>query len=258
MFTTHFFFFFFFENSHIYPLLFIIFSFEFYSINTNSIAEINTDPNNLNTQSDLKETPPQKRFRIEEDPECKAKEYYVTSKQLITQFHVEKLHNAFVPNVNGNFDNSEATDEPTIVQEMPDSNDIIIIDDSDEKNKSDSDQKAEEDGNCSNETEVIDDLKPHITEQSIGLYDRVVPLCNHLIMDSLPKNLSDIKINVNESDEVELHIFVSKIKSDAEASVIKTDFLIETEPLPNGLLHFTSPNVLLLLNLILSISYSSF
>lgn len=205
-----------------------------HSRNTNSIAETNTDPNNLNTQSDLNETPPQKRFRIEEDPECKAKEYYVTSKQLITQFHVEKLHKAFIPNVNGNWDNAEATDEPTIVQELPESNDAIIIDDSDEKAKSDSDQKAEVDGDGPNEMDVIDDLRPHITEQSIGLYDRVVPLCNHLIMDSLPKNLSNIKINVNESDEVELHIFVSKIKSDAEASVIKTDSLIETEPVPNG------------------------
>lgn len=195
---------------------------------------MNTDPNNLNTQSDLNETPPQKRFRIDEDPECKAKEYYVTSKQLITQFHVEKLHNAFVPNVNGNWDNADTRDNLTIVQELPESNDVIIIDDSEEKIKSDSDQKAEENDDYSNETEAIDDLRPYITEQSIGLYDRVVPLCNHLIMDRLPKSLSNTKINVNKSDEVELHIFVSKIKSDAEASVIKTDTLIEAEPVPNG------------------------
>lgn len=196
---------------------------------------MNTDPNNLNTQSDLNETPPQKRFRIEEDPECKANEYYVTSKQLITKFHVEKLHKAFIPNVNGTWDNNaEVTNEPNIVQELPESNDVIIIDDSDEKTKPDSDQKAEVDGDCSNETEVIDDLRPHITEQSIGLYDRVVPLCNHLTMDPLPKNLSDIKIKVNESDEVELHIFVSNIKSDAKSSDIKMDSSIETEPVPNG------------------------
>lgn len=43
-------------------------------------------------------------YRIEEDEHCKAKEYYVTSKELVTDFHINVLHNMYVPNVNGNWD----------------------------------------------------------------------------------------------------------------------------------------------------------
>ncbi|KAJ6641243.1 Mediator of RNA polymerase II transcription subunit 26, partial [Pseudolycoriella hygida] len=38
-----------------------------------------------------------------EDPHCRAKHHYITSKNFITQFHVDTLHNNFIPNVNGNW-----------------------------------------------------------------------------------------------------------------------------------------------------------
>lgn len=59
--------------------------------------------NNSYAQNDLSAVPPHKQFRIEEDVNCKAKALYVTSKQSITQFHIEKLHDLYIPNINGNW-----------------------------------------------------------------------------------------------------------------------------------------------------------
>lgn len=53
-------------------------------------------------------TPALPRFRIIEDPACLAAEYYVTQKQDVCEEHLTALHNAYVPNVNGNWDTASA------------------------------------------------------------------------------------------------------------------------------------------------------
>lgn len=95
-------------------------------------------------------------FMIEEDPNCQAKEAYVTKKTAITKYHIEHLHNFCIPNINGNWDQISS--------------------------------------NKCNDNVKIDPL---------GLYERVVPLCNHITMDSIPKNLKDINLNINEHREAE-------------------------------------------------------
>lgn len=42
-------------------------------------------------------------YEVREDPLCPAKAYFITSKSCITQYHVDTLHNYFIPNVNGNW-----------------------------------------------------------------------------------------------------------------------------------------------------------
>lgn len=89
-----------------------------YSTTNASLAELPSNQANGshygNAQNDLMEpssaspVPPEQPaaelYRIEEDEHCKAKEYYVTSKQLVTDFHIDALHNMYVPNINGNWD----------------------------------------------------------------------------------------------------------------------------------------------------------
>lgn len=44
------------------------------------------------------------RFEVLEDPQCAARQHFVDNKNRITAFHVAELHNAYVANVNGNWD----------------------------------------------------------------------------------------------------------------------------------------------------------
>lgn len=48
------------------------------------------------------------RFEVREDSLCPAKAYFITSKNCVTQYHVDTLHNSFIPNVNGNWSVSES------------------------------------------------------------------------------------------------------------------------------------------------------
>lgn len=42
-------------------------------------------------------------FEVVEDALCPAKAHFITNKNLVTQYHVDMLHNCFIPNVNGNW-----------------------------------------------------------------------------------------------------------------------------------------------------------
>lgn len=48
------------------------------------------------------------RFEVREDALCPAKAFFITSKDCVTQYHVDTLHNSFIPNVNGNWSVSES------------------------------------------------------------------------------------------------------------------------------------------------------
>lgn len=123
---------------------------------TVDIAEDTPDQSQL--QNDLISLP---QITIEEDPDCKAKHVYGTTRMTVTNYHIENLHNACIPNVNGNWDNSTAMDSiPSIDQ-----------------------------GNQNHSSTLIDKIK------SLGLYERVVPLCNHISMDAIPKNLRHINFS---------------------------------------------------------------
>ena len=194
--------------------------------------------------------PPQPRFRIEEDVNCKAKQLYITSKQLITVFHIEKLHTSYIPNVNGNWD--DAKDEESSVKLEPADEkptQMICDNDDDQRVQSNSETIADSTavttattnvGEAENELESTEtkldeedmelfEMEPRITEASIGLYERVVPLCNHLIMDRLPKNLSHINLDFGPSDEVEPHIFLASITVKKEVITDETPSL-PTQP----------------------------
>lgn len=224
---------------------------QFCSVNVNSAVDsiesksMKTDSNNLNVQSDLTEMPPYKRFRIEEDPNCEAMYAYVTSKQLITQYHVQKLHSTFVPNVNGNWDDACETDESikietTIKSEEQESEKLTSDEPAiDEPAKLAAEQIDTAHDCLEDEADEILDFGPRITEASIGLYDRVVPLCNHINMDRLPKNLSDIEIKTDQSDEVDLHIFIANIRSNTdEANIQNEQSTGEFEKMSDGELNF--------------------
>ncbi|XP_037043283.1 mediator of RNA polymerase II transcription subunit 26 [Bradysia coprophila] len=43
------------------------------------------------------------RFEVVEDALCPAKAHFITSKNCVTRYHVDTLHNCFIPNVNGNW-----------------------------------------------------------------------------------------------------------------------------------------------------------
>lgn len=116
------------------------------------------------------EMPPLRRFDVHEDPECAAREFYVTTKTSVTAFHIDLLHNSFVPNVNGNWNECES--DPVKEEAVSSEKAALAIDCSD--------QIGEE------------EFDAHITEANVGLYERVVPLCNHLVADRLPKNLRNI------------------------------------------------------------------
>lgn len=204
------------------------------------------EPKALNATVDLNAMALQSRFRIEEDPDCKAKQLYITSKQSITEFHIEKLHTSYIPNINGNWDDAK-NDEVSTATEATTSTTAAAAGDSqtaDGCGENPSQMQCDDaeptarskDGMESTTTmvqqqgeeieateELLKDVtsEPRITEATIGLYDRVVPLCNHLNMDRLPKNLSHINLDFGPDDEIEPHIFIASIQVKKE--VITTD-----------------------------------
>ncbi|XP_011195011.2 mediator of RNA polymerase II transcription subunit 26 isoform X1 [Zeugodacus cucurbitae] len=48
-------------------------------------------------------------YEVEEDPHCVAKERFDLQTQKITKFHIDALHNCYIPHVNGNWDDSNYT-----------------------------------------------------------------------------------------------------------------------------------------------------
>ncbi|XP_055313175.1 serine-rich adhesin for platelets-like isoform X2 [Sitodiplosis mosellana] len=182
--------------------------------------------------------PPQPRFRIEEDVNCKAKQLYITTKQLITEFHIEKLHTSYIPNVNGNWDDAKCEESSVKLRPADEKPTQMICDnDAEQAVQSDSETIAQttttiaEPDNGPQPTETKTDeedielleMEPRITEASIGLYERVVPLCNHLILDRLPKNLNHINLDFGPSDEVEPHIFLASITVKKEVIAEETE-----------------------------------
>lgn len=63
----------------------------------------------------------------------------------------------------------------------------------------------------------------HLTEVDLGLYERVVPLCNHLVMDRLPKNLKISKIDSSETDEMDADVFIANITKKDESVDVDVD-----------------------------------
>lgn len=51
------------------------------------------------------------RFEVREDPLCPAKAHWLTSKNCVTRYHVDTVHNCFIPNVNGNWSVIESSSD---------------------------------------------------------------------------------------------------------------------------------------------------
>ncbi|XP_031640332.1 putative uncharacterized protein DDB_G0282133 isoform X2 [Contarinia nasturtii] len=195
--------------------------------NTNVIPSktMQEEPKALN--ADLNAIEPQPRFRVEEDVNCNAKQLYITSKQSITEYHIKNLHTSYIPNINGNWDDAKGEEDSMQPQTKIGCDDVnlmqTICGDEEQTAQKNIESTMEttihdQDGQASKETtlEREDDkeefeMEPRITEISIGLYERVVPLCNYLTIDQLPKNLSHTSLNFGPSDEVEPHIFLANI-----------------------------------------------
>lgn len=82
----------------------------------NQIANTDKSTTNIGEQSVPSLPPPPipvnepticQRFEVREDPLCPAKAYFLTSKNCVTRYHVDTLHNCFIPNVNGNWSVTE-------------------------------------------------------------------------------------------------------------------------------------------------------
>lgn len=99
------------------------------------------------------------QYAIEEDLDCLAKQTYVTSRMSITKFHIEHLHNSCIPNVNGNWDHDLLSN--TKIEDM----------------------------SIGGPSDNSSDYK-----LPTNLYEHVVPRCNYLTMDSIPKNLKYLNL----------------------------------------------------------------
>lgn len=189
----------------------------------------------LNAPIDLNQFAFQSRFRVEEDIDCKAKQLYITSKQLITEYHVEKLHTSYIPNINGNWDDSKAEDDSSVNMningcENDEKPSQMICDEEDpssirtniETSTATTSSIDDIKKSLNLEPDEVFEIESRLTEASIGLYDRVVPLCNHINMDRLPKNLSCANLDFDLDDEVEPHIFIASIQVKKEAEIEPT------------------------------------
>ena len=109
--------------------------------------------------------PPIVKWECDEDPDCPARLHF-NKFTAINDFHVRALHDKFIPTVNGNWNglSKDALAEP-------------------EPNKYE--LKYEH---------------PDIRYEHHGLWKRVVPSYNHLIMEKLPKTFSQLNGNYNNDD----------------------------------------------------------
>lgn len=188
------------------------------------------------------------QYRVDEDEHCQAKDYYVTSKQLVTDFHINVLHKMYVPNVNGNWDHRSKWifPMPLTIQHMqsvthrlltliyacasirylncavePQSEDSSVsVKPAEPKRVRGTKPKARSrqpgasnkltcDGGDDECSDASDeDL---LTEVEMGLHERVVPLCNYRIMDRLPKSLKASDVQFSDSDELDVATFLRSI-----------------------------------------------
>lgn len=175
---------------------------------------------------------PLKQYRIVEDELCKAKEFYVTSKQSITEYHIDHLHNSCIPNVNGNWDDADCevaktikleSDKETSTVDKTIETKIITATNVDCEVKNEPSEDVAVAIQSDDVLAILTDLEkceqePRITEASVGLYERVVPLCNHIVMDRLLKNVRNVNLDFAPSDEVNVDEFMASIatKNDDE------------------------------------------
>lgn len=103
------------------------------------------------------------RFVVVEDEQCEARRHLDRSN--ITEFHLRELHNRWVPGVNGNWEHVR---------------------------------------DHHNEVELCDGTisSPSVAKKHIepDLYERVVPACNHICEDEIPKNLRHIRFQPEHYD----------------------------------------------------------
>lgn len=223
-----------------------------------------------NAQNDLTgqpEQPPIEIFRVIEDPECKAKEHYETSKEkYVTDFHVEMLHTAYIPNVNGNWDHKSKwitalfsfdslrgniiyslcfvlclywwiTVEP-VAKSVPVPKPLSEKPKKKRITRKTGTGPVASDAGASDVDDYDSDLSDDeiIAELNAGLYERVVPLCNYRIKDPLPKSLKLGDVHFSD-DEMDLNTFLCSIgmnpqKSREEES--NNDEQMECEPIDEG------------------------
>lgn len=192
---------------------------------------------------DLNQFAFQSRFRVEEDVDCKAKQLYITSKQLITEYHVEKLHTSYIPNINGNWDDAKAEDDSSVNMKMNgcendeklsqmicDEEDLSSIRTNIETSTATTSPIEDIKKELNVEADEVFEIESRYTEASIGLYDRVVPLCNHINIDRLPKNLSCANLGFDLDDEVEPHVFIASIQVKKEAEIEPTTTSLSSMP----------------------------
>lgn len=121
----------------------------------------------IDNQTEFK-PPPIVKWECDEDPECPARLHF-NKFTAINDFHVRALHDKFIPTVNGNWNgltkDALAEPEPNIYE-----------------------LKYEH---------------PDIRYAHHGLWKRVVPSYNHLIMEKLPKTFSQSSDNSNECIEID-------------------------------------------------------
>lgn len=107
------------------------------------------------------------------DPNCPAMKYYETNRNQVTNFHVEALHNYFIPNVNGNW------------------NQVKKIDVKNELNTTENTDKTEGSAVIKVENMVTEDDDQVTVETA----NSVVPRYNFLRFDKIPKQFSDFHFN---------------------------------------------------------------
>lgn len=174
----------------------------------------------------------------------------MTSKQLVTDFHINVLHKMYVPNVNGNWDHRSkwiiffasyqstntkryASIAHTNIRMRASIRYLYCAVESQSEDPSAAGKPAEpkrvrgtkpkvrsrqpgaskqltydggDDDECSDASD--EDL---LTEVEMGLYERVVPLCNYRVMDRLPKSLKPSDVQFSDSDELDVATFLRSI-----------------------------------------------
>lgn len=197
--------------------------------NANVNLSMQEEPKPLNSDLNAVEPPP--RFRVEEDENCTAKKLYITSKQSITEYHIKNLHTSYIPNINGNWDEDKGDDESIKPETAIGCDEEQIAQTNIESTTMETTAPTTSDEINPDDEEDFE-IEPRITEASVGLYERVVPLCNFLTMDHLPKSLSLSDLNFGPSDEVEPHVFLASI-TEKPAEVVNETESVDTIKVEN-------------------------
>lgn len=118
---------------------------------------------------------PEQKWFCDEDENCMGKKIYETDKQQVTKFHIERLHNFCIPEINGNWNCRQSDDEA-----------------------------GEEDG--------------EVLTKDVQSVERIVPKCNHLIIDKIPKDLRSCQIVTDCDDVKQLMKYKKSDKNDLLAN----------------------------------------